>query len=189
MRIVTVFGIGLLAASSAAMAGGLEFQLGSHTAQLRAYFSSINTLGYSGGDVSVGGFVNSRDDFLGNIRLTVQGLAAGESPLSFGLGVSAYGGTIHQPAVDTWAIAIGGLIKYTIPYRMPMSVVLEGFYAPDITSYSQSKNFSDVSLDYRIEVTPGATAYVGYRLLQSNLIGFGTYKFDNALHAGIRLHF
>ncbi|WP_065089440.1 YfaZ family outer membrane protein [Acidihalobacter prosperus] len=188
MRIVTVLGAGLLAASSAAMANGLDFQLGNHTAQLQFYTGS-SALGYSGGIVGFGGFVNSRHDVMANASVKVEGLAAGETPLSFGLGVKAYAGSIDKPNDNVGAIALGGLVKYTIPYRMPMAVVLEGYYAPDITTFGQGKSFSDLSLDYQIEVTPGATAYAGYRVLQTDLKNYGEYKLDNALHVGIRLHF
>ncbi|AOV17970.1 hypothetical protein BJI67_13690 [Acidihalobacter aeolianus] len=188
MRIVTVLGACLLAASSAAMANGLDFQLGNNTAQLK-FYTGTGPLGYTGGELGFGGFVDSRHDVLGNVSLKVEGLAAGETPLSFGLGVSAYAGSVDKPNVDVGAIALGGLVKYTIPYRMPMAVVLEGYYAPNITTFGQGKSFSDVSLDYQIEVTPGAKAYVGYRVLQTDLKNYGEYKFDNALHVGIRLRF
>lgn len=188
MRIVAMLGIGLLAVSSAASAAGLDFQLGNHTAQIK-FFTDSGTLGYNGGEVGFGGFVDSRNDVLGTASAKVEGLAAGETPLSFGLGVSAYGGSIDKPHENVGAIALGGLVKYTIPYHMPMAVKLEGYFAPQITTFGDAKSFSDLNLDYQIEVTPGATAYIGYRILETDLKNYGSYKLDNALHVGIRLHF
>jgi len=188
MRIPVVIGACLLMASSTAMANNLEFQLGNHTAQLEFYTDS-SSLGYTGAELGFGGLVNSRHDVMGNVGIKVQGLEAGETPLSFGLGVKAYAGAIDKPNVNVGAIALGGLVKYTIPYRMPMAVVLKGYYAPGITTFGHGKSFSDVGLNYQLEVTPGATAYIGYRVLQTDLKNYGEYRLDNAMHIGIQLRF
>ena len=188
MRLSMLAGTVLLAASSAAMANGLEVQLGNKTAQL-SFLTDSGLVGYSGAQLDFSGFANNKSDFLGSAGLMVQGIPAGQSPLTFGLGAKAYAATIDSPNKDVQAIAIGGLAKYTIPNRMPMAVVLKGYYAPDITTFSDGKSFTDLNVNYQIEVTPGATAFAGYRLLQTNLKNHGDYSLDDSVHVGIRLNF
>ncbi|APZ41756.1 hypothetical protein [Acidihalobacter ferrooxydans] len=188
MRLSIIAGTVLLAASSAAMANGLDFQLSNKTAQL-TFLTDSGLLGYSGAQLSFGGFTNSNNDYMGEVGLLVQGIPAGRSPLTFGLGVNAYAAHIHQWQDNVQALAISGLAKYTIPNRMPMAVVLDAHYAPEITTFSSGKSFTDVGLNYQIEVTPGATAYAGYRLLQTNVKNHGEYNLDDGFHVGIRLAF
>lgn len=188
MRLGILAGTVLLAASSAAMANGLEFQLGNRTAQLR-FLTGSGIVGYSGAQLSFGGFVNSKSDFMGSAGVLVQGIPAGESPFTFGLGVKAYAASINTPSKNVQALTIGGLAKYTIPSRMPMAVVFEGYYSPQITTFGEGKSFTDLNLNYQIEVTPGATAFAGYRLLQTDLKHHGDYSLDDAMHIGIKLSF
>lgn len=188
MRLSILAGTALLVASSAAMANGLEFQLGNKTAQLR-FLTDSGLVGYSGAQLSFSGFANNDSDFMGSAGLLVQGIPAGRSPLTFGLGAKAYAASIDTPNKDVQALAIGGLVKYTIPNRMPMAVVFNGYYAPDITTFSDGKSFTDLNLNYQVEVTPGATAFAGYRLLQTDLKNHGDYSLDDSVHIGIRLGF
>lgn len=188
MRLSMLAGTVLFAVSSAAMASGLQFQLSNRSAQL-SLLTNSSIAGYSGAQLDFSGFVNNHSDVLGSAGMMVQGLPAGQSPLTFGLGAKAYAGKIDSPNKNVEAIAIGGLAKYTIPYHMPMAVVAKGFYAPNITTFSDGKSLTDLNLNYQIEVTPGATAFAGYRLLQTNLKNHGEYSLDDSVHIGIRLHF
>ena len=188
MRLRTVLGAALCLISSAAMANGLEFQLGGKTADLR-FFTNSGLLGYGGAELGFGGFVNSDSDYMGSVGLMVQGIPAGQSPLTFGLGVKAYAAHVHDPSDNVEAITLGGLAKYTIPGHIPMAAVAAVHYAPQITTFSDGKSFTDLGLNYFIEVTPGASAYIGYRYLHTELKDHGGYNFDDNIHVGVKLDF
>lgn len=188
MRLSIIAGTVLMLASSAAMANGLEFQLGNKTAQL-TFMTDSGLIGYSGGDLDFSLFTNTKNDFMGSAGLLVQGIPAGTSPLTFGLGIKGYGFRVNDPRDSVGALALGGLVKYTIPSTTPMAVVFEGHYAPSITTVGDGKSLTDLSVDYQIEVTPGGTAFAGYRLLQTNLKNYGDYSLDDNVHIGVRFTF
>jgi hypothetical protein len=70
-----------------------------------------------------------------------------------------------------------------------MGIVLEGFYAPDITSFGGTESVGEVSLRYEVQVVPNTLGYVGYRKLDVGLDGHSDVELDDNVHMGIRLIF
>ena len=174
--------------SSAALANGLELQLANTTAQM-TFLTGSGWTGYSGAQLAFSGFVNKHSDAMGSASLMVQGIPAGQSPLTFGLGMQGYAASINSPSKNVQALALGVAAEYTIPAHMPMAVTFDGYYAPDITTFGDGKSFTDLNLNYQVTVTPGAAAFAGYRLLQTDIKNHGEYSLDDSFHIGIRLNF
>ena len=65
------------------------------------YFRDTSQLGIGGGDLSVGLFYNTDDDFAGSVGLTVSGVPAGQNPFAFGVGAKIYGARIDNRSDDT----------------------------------------------------------------------------------------
>lgn len=188
MKKISLLAFPILLVSVSAMASSLQLQLGNKAAQIRMTTGSGFT-GYGGGRFSLSLFGDSHSDVMGSAGFMVHGLAAGQSPMSFGLGVKGYAVHIKSPDKNIQAIALGGAAKYTIPANMPMAVDLKGFYAPEITTFDQGKSLTDLDLNYDITVTPGATAFAGYRFLQTRIKNASDYSLDDAFHIGIKLNF
>jgi hypothetical protein len=147
-------------------------------------------VGAGGADLSLGLFYNEDDDVLGNLGLLVSGMPAGQTPFTFGLGARFYAGRVKQRNDQTnYNLAIGGRAKYTIPANIPMHASAQIFYAPNITSWSDSEQLLDFGLRYEIEFVPQTSAFVGYRLLKVDLDEGGNPKLDNNVHLGIHLSF
>ncbi|HDP90153.1 MAG TPA: hypothetical protein ENN42_09440 [Thioalkalivibrio sp.] len=189
MRRHLVLGALLLGAANGAHAAGLDFALGSETAQANLFFGS-DAIGYGGADFSLGLFFNEDDDVMGSFGVKATGSPAGARPFSFGVGVKGYAASLDRPDLDVQALGIGGEVKYHIPANMPMALVTEAYYAPSITTGGDGDNFLDFNLNFELEITPGTAAFVGYRLLQTELETSGRdYELDDAAHVGIRLMF
>ena len=189
MRRHLVLGALILGTSGAAHASGLDIALGSDTAQVNYYFGS-DAVGYGGADFSVGAFFNEPDDVMGSFGVKVTGSPAGTRPFSFGVGAKAYVASLDRPDQDVQAMGIGGEIKFHIPANMPMAIVAEGYYAPDITTFGDGKSFTDVNLNFEMEITPGTAAFIGYRNLETELENSGVdYELDDEGHVGIRVMF
>lgn len=189
MRRHLVLGALLLGASGAANAAGLDFALGSETAQANYYFGS-DAIGYGGADFSIGAFFNDDDDIMGSFGVKATGSPAGARPFSFGVGVKAYAASLDRPDLDVQALGIGGEVKYHIPANMPMALVAELYYAPSITTGGDGENFTDFNLNFEVEITPGTAAFIGYRQLETEIENSGRdYELDDSGHIGIRLMF
>lgn len=172
-----------------AEANDLELALTSETAQL-TFRSDSSLIGWGGAELGLGFFYNEADDFVGQASLMQRRQASKNVPLTLGVGVKAYLGSLDIVEQDIVAIAIGGEIRYTIPGVMPTSIYLTIHYAPKITSFSDTEEIIDANLGFQIEVLPQTTAFFGLRNLRLDLNNGDRYEMDDdRVHAGVRLTF
>lgn len=180
------------------LASGVDMRLGSETAEV-VFLTESATFGYGGADMGFGVFLNEDDSLIGTGSILVSGSGEGDvRGLHFGVGAKVYAGIIDLPSpLDNQsggAVAIGGMIRYVFPGRMPLAVLLEGFGAPDVTSASDFKGLKEIRLALELEVTPSARAYIGYRTLEVELdsgVGFkdNEIELDDEAHIGVRFSF
>lgn len=183
----------LLMPAKAVLAGAVDFRLGGNMAEL-SYLSQVSSFGYGGADIGFGALVNEDDDLVGSGYVLVSGSNTGDvRGLHFGVGAKGYAGTLDGPHgnlnADGGAIAIGGRLRYVFSSSMPMAVLGEAFYAPDITSISDFDGLQEYRLAAELEVTPSARAYIGYRKLEVSLDNNFDYKVDDDWHIGVRFEF
>lgn len=179
-----------------AFSSGLDLKLSSETAEV-TFLTQSATFGYGGADIGIGLFINENDDFLVNGSIVVSGSGTGDvRALHFGVGGKAYGGRLDlgttSPNTDDpsgGAIAIGGTLRYVFPSSTPFAILMEGFWAPSVTSFSDFDRLIEYRAALELEVTPSARAYVGYRVLEVELDSGFDYKLDDNAHIGVRFAF
>lgn len=177
-------------------AAGLDFNLGSDSAEIRYLFSSDAQIGVGGTDIGAGLFFNENDDYVLNGSLLVVGNSTGRNrALQLGAGVKAYVGSLERSVEDTISsIGVGGRVAYIFPSMTPMAVTTELYYAPNITSFADSDRFYEVLVRFEIEVAPTTRFYVGYRKMEARLdlendMGKLDYELDASAHLGVRFSF
>ena len=172
-------------------ANDFEVALSSDTAQF-TFRSDSSLIGWGGADLGFGFFYNEADDVLAQISLMQNRLPSKQSPLTLGVGVKAYLGQIDDVLDENiMALGIGGEIRYTFPGTMPMAVYLNGYIAPDITSFSDTEEIREYTLGFQIEISPQTIAFVGVRDIEVDTTGGSTnYELDDdSAHVGVRLTF
>ncbi len=181
---------------SPVLSAGLDLKLSSETAEV-TFLTQNATFGYGGADIGIGLFINENDDFLVNGSIVVSGSGTGDvRALHFGVGGKAYGGRLDlgttNPNTDDpsgGAIAIGGNLRYVFPSSTPFAILVEGFWAPSVTSFSDFDGLVEYRAALELEVTPSARAYVGYRYLEVELDTGLEYELDDHAHIGVRFAF
>jgi hypothetical protein len=174
---------------SQAQANDLELALSAETAQFTVR-SDSSLIGWGGAELAFGLFFNDADDVIGQVSLLQARQASKSSPLTFGVGFRAYAGRLDRINENVLALGIGGEIRYTFPGVMPMSLYLQGHYAPKITSFNDTERVSDFLLGYQIEILPQTVAFAGIRRLQVDTEAANNYDVDdNRFHFGVRLTF
>ncbi len=184
---------------STVLAAAVDFRLGSKMAEI-TYLSQDATFGYGGADTGLGVLWNENEDVLATGTILVSGGNEGEvRGVHFGVGGKFYVGILDFLApIDNQngaVLAIGGQMRYVFPGKMPFALLLEGFYAPDVTSASDFKGLTEFRVAFELEVTPSARAYIGYRSLEIELVnGLGSnngtaYNVDDKGHIGVRFSF
>jgi hypothetical protein len=178
----------MFAAVSAASANDFEAALSKETAQF-TFRSDSSLIGWGGSDLGLGLFYNEESDFIMQASLLQMRQASQENPLTFGVGVKGYLGQLDDPDEDVFAFGIGGQIRYTIAGSMPMSAYVEGYYAPEITSFGDTEEVIDYTIGFQIEAMPQTVAFVGLRHLEIEGDDGSYDADDDNIHFGVRLTF
>lgn len=181
-------GIALAAILPVAEAADFEAALSQDTAQF-TFRSDSSIIGWGGADLGIGLFFNEDDDYIGSFSLLQMRQASQENPLTFGVGIKGYLGHLDGPDATVAGLGIGGQVRYTFPGTMPMAVYLEGYYAPEITSFADADEIIDYTLGFQIEALPQTIAFVGIRHLEFEVDGDDYEADDDSLHVGVRLTF
>jgi hypothetical protein len=182
------FSLLVLASISAVNASDFEAALSSDTAEF-TFRSDSSVIGWGGSDLALSLFYNDDSDFIGQASLIQMRQASEETPLTFGVGVKGYLGSLDDPDEEVFAFAIGGEVRYTIPGTMPMAIYGRGFWAPDITSFGDVEGVLDYTVGFQIEALPQTVAFVGIRHLEFDLDDGDYEADDDNLHIGVRLTF
>jgi hypothetical protein len=191
MKSLPLSAIGLLVLASVGTASANDFEaaLSSDTAQF-TFRSDSSLIGWGGSDLAMGLFYNDDSDFVLQGSLIQMRQASQEEPLTFGVGVKGYLGSVDDTDEDILSFAVGGEVRYTIPGTMPMAAYGRIFYAPDITSFGDTEELLDYTIGFQIEVLPQTTAFVGLRHFEVDTEERDSYDLDdNNVHIGVRLTF
>jgi len=171
-----------------AQATGVDLRLADKTAEF-VYLTESSTFGYGGADVGIGFFYNEADDFMFSATVMVSGHSAGNNrPLQFGAGAKLLYASLDVPDESVSALALGGQIRYLIPAGVPVALLAEAYFAPEIVTFSNADGVTEYRFAVELEVTPSARAYVGFRHIEMDL-GAGDYELDDDAHIGVRIEF
>ena len=171
-----------------ANANDLEIALSKDTAQF-TFRSDSSMIGWGGAELAMGLFYNEASDFILDASLLQMRQASEQNPLTFGVGLAAYIGKLDNINSDVFALGIGGEVRYTIAGTMPMAIYFRGYYAPQITSFSDADSLLDYQLGFQIEALPQTTAFIGVRHLEIDTRGVDYLAADDELFFGVRLTF
>jgi hypothetical protein len=187
--LLTCISLFALTSITQARANDFEAALSVETAQF-TFRSDSSLIGWGGSELALGLFYNEDNSVIAQGSLMQMRQASEEAPLTFGVGVKAYAGTLDHGDDSVVAFAIGGELRYTIPGTMPMAVYGRGFYAPGITSFADADDVTDLTVGFQIEAMPQTIAFVGIRHLEFGIDGKNDYNADdNNIHIGVRLTF
>lgn len=179
----------MLASTLNAAANDFEAALSSETAQF-TFRSDSSLIGWGGADLALGFFYNDNDDYVFTGSLLQMRQPSEETPLTFGPGVKVYVASLDDVDDEVAALAIGGMVRYTIPGSYPMHAYGSAYWAPEITSFSGAKGVTEYDFGFQIEALPQTVFFVGYRHLEFDHDDDSSYEVDDdEIHFGIRLTF
>lgn len=203
-----LLGMALWAGAAPLWAGGIDLALSNETANLsvilnRDPFLSSNGNARSqdgGAEVAVGGFISEAGDNLVHGTLLARGVRQTlDSQYHISAGMKLVGGEIETgpdretngDSATVGALALGfqaGLLLQQSAYN-PVELAFEGFYAPNITSFSDAERYGEVSVKLQVEIMPRARAYVGYRRMRFDTDNQEDVQLDRSAHFGLNISF
>ncbi len=175
---------------STTQAAGLDLALSDESANLQLL---INPYGLASGnsEIAMGGLINDVDDVLFFASIMARGPRQSETAFyTLGAGIKIYGGNLDLDQ-SIGALAIGARVGIlVVPHRInPVDFVVEGYFAPKITSAGDTEKLWEISGKFQLEIVPSARVYLGYRLIKADTKDFGKVELDDNVHLGLNISF
>lgn len=183
-------GLCMLASISAISlhASELDLALSKETAAVELLLDT-NAISNTQARFEVGGLYNENDDLVGYLGLASGGEPGTDQAYAFGVGARLYYGAVDTPDVNVGALALGVSGKIKFSAGMPLALAGDFHYAPKITTFSDGDEVLDTRVRLETDISPSATAFVGYRNLQFGLKSHADYDIDDFVHLGVRFSF
>lgn len=116
-----------------------------------------------------------------------QGILAKHEMIKGGFGGRAY--YVDPDDGDNFqSLGIGGYIDVTVPELKDLTLGVEIFYAPSITTSNDIDNLKEISFRASYQLFENASAYLGLRHIEAEK-GNVDYKIEEGVHLGFSLQF
>lgn len=199
-------GLILLVGTAQASASGLDLALSNETANLTfvlnsdPFYSDQNLNRDGGAEMAFGVFINEAGDELVHATLLARGIHQSlASQYQISAGMKLIGGEINigdEPTGNTETETVGslalgfqaGLLIHPSEYN-PVELIIEGFYAPSISSFADANRYGEVSARLQVDIMARARAYIGYRRIRFDTNDFDNVSLDRSAHFGISISF
>lgn len=89
--------------------------------------------------------------------------------------------------LDMGALAFGGRMRFSPVPRLGIGGHI--YYAPDITSFMDSKSYQELGVRLDYQLLPQAFVYVGYRNIEVDFGGPTDWELDDEAHVGFKMLF
>lgn len=184
-----VLAISLMSVTSLAAADTLDIGLSNTTAQFKYGVAS----GLAGKSETYAELMyNDKNSVIGGVGLLVANDEVNVPGLTIGVGAKAVTATIKAvpSRINASAIAVGAQVRYELPVERRVAFAGEFYYAPDIISFGDAKNYQQAGARAEFSVTPQVQVYAGYRKTWFNLKPSGVAAdLINGPHLGMQLSF
>lgn len=170
------------------LASELDLALGEDTAAAE-FLVSPEALNVQNANVTIGGAYNDNDDLLGYVGLSSGNSPIYSQPFELGVGGRVYYASIDQPDSSASAIALGVHGRLNLSAGFPVALAGSFYYAPDITTFMDGDDFMDARIRLESDITPNASAFIGYRDVKVGMKSGPSYHLDEDIHLGVRFKF
>jgi hypothetical protein len=162
MMLRKILAISLMSLTTLATADTLDIGLSNHVAQFK--YGIPSTL--AGKSEMYAEFIyNDDNNVIGGAGLLVANDEMKVPGLTIGIGVKAVASTIKaQPSrYNSSAIALGAQVRYELPAERRVAFAGEFYYAPDIITFGDAKQYQQFGARAEFSVSPQVQVYAGYR--------------------------
>lgn len=178
--------LAVLGSSSTVFADAIDINLSGDVAQFQ-YIAPMGQVGQGKSEFHMGFLYNDSNNAMGDVGLMVTN-DAGESDVSFGVGVKAVGVTMNSN--HAMALALGGQLRITPLPDKKFGIIGNVHLAPDIVTFGDADGYTETGVRVEYEIMQQAAAYAGYRKIKFGAkSGFQDYTLDEGVHIGVRVAF
>lgn len=136
------------------------------------------------------GFLGSdEDEQVINARFLRYGKPVGDPPFALGVGLGVYAAEAEVPDKQSFAVALMGSIETRFDSGYPVRLVLEGAYAPDVSTFGDGDQVVDLWARVELELSDIAQFFVGYRVVELQFDDGTERDLGESVQVGVRLGF
>jgi hypothetical protein len=148
------------------------------------YKMNVDIGGLEANEIRGGFFFSEQRDFvlLGEMLVPVSDRAR-HPRWNLDVGPRVYGALLNVENEDVFALAVGGKLSYLFRQNGATTMSVSAFYAPDITTFGQADNATDVAVRFETQLTDAGRIFVGYRVFEFDLQG-ADRTIDDGAHIG-----
>ncbi len=112
-----------------------------------------------------------------------------ETALQAGLGVRLVYTRTDPSTFSGGALALGAFARYTLPNADRFNIGGYGYYAPDVVSFGDQREYYEVGARVGYSVIRDGDVYLGLRRVQAKYKTVGGIRLDSGLHVGFEFRF
>lgn len=178
-------------------AGGLDLALSSEAASLYVLFHPGGHPRAGGTtEISLGAVTNELGDNVYNGTFFARGVGySSRGQYNIGAGVRLVGGELdndniaEDKSVSALALGFQAAILLVPSAYNPVDLIVEGFYAPSISSFDDAEEYTEASARLQIDIVPQARAFIGYRRMAFEIENAINMTIDKSAHIGLSIRF
>jgi hypothetical protein len=192
-RALVGLGLAVLACSAATAQPAAEPEQGieayiSQDALQALYVRDIDVGEFGENEFRAGFFLNEDRDLIGIADMLVDVGQPERRPYwALQVGPRVYGALLSVEDQDVFAIGIGGKLSYFIGRDRRSSASVAAYYAPDIVTFGNADDVTDITVQFETQLTESTRVFVGYRTFEFDLDV--DREVDDGVHVGIRYDF
>jgi len=175
--------------STGVAAQSLDVNLNDNAALFDYTASTGSRGGLGNAAADLGIYFTNTDDIMAMVGIqVVDGTGTGSPGLEAGVGAKFF--ALRADAKqDIYALTLGGRLNYSPKSASRVAVTAEAFFAPDIVTFGDGKQFLFVTANVGYLVMQQAKIYFGYRLIEVTLMSRENLGIESGPHIGLQVSF
>lgn len=187
MLLRNFFALSLLTASTTILADTVDINLRDNSAQLQ-FGTSIGRDSLGSSNLHAGFLYTNNNDRLVDLGILVkEAVGSSDSGVTAGVGLKGVIASVGKN--NAAALALGGLIRFSLPANTKLGIVGQLYFSPNIVTYRDADRYVETTARLEYEIIPQAAAYLGYRRINFGFIARSDAVLDSGFHVGVRMTF
>ncbi len=113
----------------------------------------------------------------------------GDAGLSLGVGFKLNYTQVDNKSFMSLPVGIEASYELPFPDLIPMFVEANVYYAPQVLSFLDAKDYVEYRINYNIEMIQNVRLNIGYRNMSTNYFNQGNLNYNDSFNLGVRIGF
>ena len=113
----------------------------------------------------------------------------GDADLSLGIGFKLNYTQVNDKSFMSLPVGLEASYELPFPNLIPMFVAAHVYYAPQVLSFLDAKDYVEYRINYNVEMIKNVHLNVGYRNINTNYFNIGRKNYNDSFYVGVKIGF